>query len=356
MIKHCLLLLFVICALTSLAQTTINFNNPQVKYMGRISMRDSAAEMSWTASSVIINFKGTSAKATIKDDNGLNYMTVVVDDKVDTVIRLAQGKHEYDLASGLTNEKHQLQLFKRTEYEWGTLWLYNITLSSGATLLAPPSYKHRMEFYGNSITAGYAIEDTTGQDRGAYEFENAYKSYANLTARHFNAEYNAIVKSGIGITISWFPYVMPDVYDRVHARDSTDKWDFAKFTPEVVIVNLFQNDAFLLRQPNHDQYKARFGDKVPDPAVFINGYQKFISSIRSKYPAAKIICVLGSMDATKPGQPWPGYIERAVARLNDKDIYTHFFKYKNTPGHPSAAEQQAMANDLIAYMQKTLKW
>ena len=46
----------------------------------------------------------------------------------------------------------------------------------------------------------------------------------------------------------------------------------------------------------------------------------------------------------------------AVAYLNDKAIYTHFIPYKNTPGYPSIKEQQAMADDLVAFMEKTIKW
>ncbi len=50
------------------------------------------------------------------------------------------------------------------------------------------------------------------------------------------------------------------------------------------------------------------------------------------------------------------YITSAVNQLNDKNIKTHFFPYKNTNGHPSKAEQQAMADDLISYIEKNIKW
>ncbi len=62
------------------------------------------------------------------------------------------------------------------------------------------------------------------------------------------------------------------------------------------------------------------------------------------------------MDATKQGSPWPGYIVKAVANLHDKKITTHFFPFKNTPGHPARSEQQAMADDLISYMEKNIRW
>jgi len=122
------------------------------------------------------------------------------------------------------------------------------------------------------------------------------------------------------------------------------------------VINLFQNDSWIVNQPNNPQFKERFGSKAPEPEQIIKAYKEFVKNIRKVYPKAQIICALGSMDASKAGSPWPGYIEKAVAALNDKGIYTHFIPYKNTPGHPSLKEQQAMADDLIAFMEKTVKW
>jgi len=94
----------------------------------------------------------------------------------------------------------------------------------------------------------------------------------------------------------------------------------------------------------------------PTPEFIINAYANFVKSVRSKYPKASIICILGSMDATKLGSPWPGYMQTAVDGLNDKNIYVHPIPYKNTPGHPSAKEQQAMADDLIGFIEQHIKW
>jgi hypothetical protein len=311
-------------------------------------------ELSWSASSIVINFNGTGAKAVLKDEKHNNFITVIADDKVVATLQPDSTKKEYTLVSGLAPGPHKLELFKRTEYDMGRLWFYNITVEG--KVLPPPVYKHKIEFYGNSITCGYAIEDTTGKDRGTYEFENGFKSYATITARHFNADYYSISKSGIGITVSWFPYVMPDVYNLIYANDRSSLWDFKKYTPELVVVNLFQNDSWITKLPDNDQFKARFGNTPPTAEFIINAYQEFIATIRGKYPKAKIICALGSMDATRKGSEWPGYIEKAVARLNDKQIYTHIFPYKNTPGHPSAKEQQAMADDLIGFIKAKIGW
>lgn len=354
--KRFVFLLFLVFAtLNSRAQSIINFDNQNIKFMGRIALTDSAAQLTWTASSVLINFEGTTAKATLKDNTGMDRVTVVVDGKVtNTAIQPAVNPTEYTLVTGLPKGKHRLELFKRTEYDMGTLSFYSFNLDG--KILPPPNFAHQIEFYGNSITCGFAIEDTEGKDRGTAEFENGYKSYANLTARHFNAYYHSISKSGIGFLISWFNYTTPDIYDRVNAHDSIMKWDFKKYTPELVIINLGQNDSWLTKNKEHPEFKRLFGTTPPTPEVIIKAYQKFITSVRGKYPKAKIICALGAMDATKAGSPWPGYIEQAVAGLKDKNVYTHFFAYKNTPGHPSEKEQQAMADDLIGYITKTFKW
>ncbi|MDB5006679.1 MAG: celE 1 [Mucilaginibacter sp.] len=339
------------------AQTIIKSNDSHISYSGRIAMIDSAAELSWSASSVIINFSGTQISAMLKDERSDNNYNVIVDGKVTGIIHPAQAKKEYTLVSGLKLDKHTLELFKRTEWAMGKTWFYQFELDKDAKVLPPPPVKKRkMEFFGNSISCGYADEDTTGKDRGTSPYENGYLSYAALTARHFNAEFYNTSKSGIGITVSWFPLIMSEMYDRLDATDPNSKWDFSKYKPDVVVINLFQNDSWIVNLPNNDKFKARFGTTTPTAQFITKAYADFVRSVRGKYPEAHIICILGSMDATKPGSPWPGYIDKAVASLNDKNILTHFIPYKNTNGHPSVKEQQAMADDLIGFMEKNIVW
>ncbi|TWI98069.1 lysophospholipase L1-like esterase [Mucilaginibacter frigoritolerans] len=354
-------LVFCICFLIGLncsAQLiTVKNNDKHIRYMGRIAQTDTVSELSWSGSSIKINFTGSGISAVLKDERGDNTYNVIVDNKVISVLRPDPIKKEYKLASNLLGGKHTLELFKRSEWAMGKTRFYSFELNKGGRFLpADPARKRKIEFFGDSITCGYADEDSTGQDRGTSPYENGYLSYATLTAKHFDAEFNNTSKSGIGIMVSWFPFTMPDMYDRLDANDPNSKWDFTKYTPDLVVINLFQNDSWLVNLPNNDQFKAKFGTTAPTPQFIVNAYSNFIKTIRGKYPKAQIICILGSMDATKQGSPWPGYIEKAVASLNDKNIYTHFIPYKNTNGHPSVKEQQAMADDLIAFMNKTITW
>jgi hypothetical protein len=219
--------------------------------------------------------------------------------------------------------------------------------------------KRKIEFYGNSITAGYAVEDLSGKDSPDSTYTNNYLSYAAITARHFDAKYQCICKSGIGLTVSWFPLIMPEMYDRLIPENPNSKWDFSLYRPDVVVINLFQNDSWLVQVPESKEFKefkARFSTQAPNEDDLIDAYQQFVKKIREHYPKAAIICALGSMDASKKGSKWIDYIKKAVANLNDHTIYTHFMPDKETSGHPSIKEQEVMAKSLINFIEQNIVW
>ncbi len=332
-------------------------NDARIRYTGRVLVTDSATLLSWSATSAKVNFKGTGIKVMLKDEKGVSTYNVIVDGKVTAKLQPDTTKKLYTLAAGLRPGKHTVELFKRTEYEHGKTWLYEFRPAKKTVLLeAPAAAQRKIEFFGNSITCAYGVEDSSGKDRGTAPYENAYLSYATIAARHFNADVHLTAKSGIGIMISWAPVIMPEIYDRTVATDPNSKWDFSTYTPDVVVINLFQNDSWLVNNPTHAQFEARFHGKKPEEPQIIAAYAGFVKTIRSKYPDATIICALGNMDITRKGSPWPGYVEKVVASLNDAHIYTHFFPYKNTPGHPQVSEQQAMAKSLIAFIEEKVKW
>jgi hypothetical protein len=354
--NFCIFLLFL-SATISAQEQVIPFNSPNISYEGRIQFKKDAAVLTWPGNSATIQFEGTKVSAILKDLDTANYYNVIVDGKVIAKFHTDTAKHTYILASGLPNGKHTVQLFKRTEWDKGKTLFYGFEIPAGAKILPPPAPKKRkIEFYGNSITCGYAIEDSSGKDSWFGYYQNNYLTYAAITARHFNAEYYSNSKSGIGIMLSWFPFTMPEIYDRLDPNDSTLKWDFSKYTPDIVVINLFQNDSWLVYKPERAEFKNKFGNKAPDESYIVASYKNFVATIRNKYPNTSIICALGNMDATREGSPWPGYIQKAVELLHDAKIYTCFFPYKNTGGHPNIAEQRVMADRLIEFIEKNIKW
>ncbi|MGV3504729.1 MAG: SGNH/GDSL hydrolase family protein [Adhaeribacter sp.] len=351
--------LLVFISFTSFSQLQVKPGNKKITYMGRVGLQEDSAVFYWPGTSATIQFTGTSVQATLKSIRAEGYFYAIVDNDPSTAFKFASGskKTTFSLAQGLPYGKHTLQLYKLSDNTSANIF-YGFGIGGKAKAHKPAKLpKRKIEFYGNSITAGHGVDVPEGKpDSGLPEHFNNYYTYAALTARHFKAQSAIIARSGIGIMVSWFPEIMPEIYDRLDPFDAASKWDFRQYDPDVVVINLFQNDYWLTNNPDHEQFKRRFGTSKPTEDFIIKSYQNFVAGIRAKYPKAHIICALGNMDATEPKSRWPEYINQAVAGLHDDKIHTLFFPYKNTPGHPIRKEQQAMADELIRFIDKTVKW
>jgi hypothetical protein len=327
----------------------------RIRITGRVLRQDSVT-IYWPGTSIKVRFNGTTLKAHLKDENGKNIFNVVIDNDSVHYIELDTLKRFYTLAEGLSEGEHSIELIKRSEWPQGKTWFYGMQATKGDLSKLPEPSKRVIEFFGNSITAGYAIDDTTGSDSPEGLNTNNYYTYAARTARHFNADYYCTVQSGIGIMISWFPMIMPELYARLDPADSLSKWDFTRVQPQVVVINLLQNDSWLVNMPDHESFKSRFGKIPPSGSQIIAAYKQFVVGIRKVYPDAHIICALGSMDATRSGSPWPGYVDSAVTQIDDPKIYTLFFPHTNKKGHPDRGDNEKMAQQLIEFIEQKAGW
>ncbi len=359
MCKRIFTLITALCFFSSIClsqNSFIPFNDSRISYEGRVMYNENSAILSWSGTSIRINFTGTTIHGLFKDADTANYYNVIVNHRIVSKFHFDTIQKKYTLANDLSFGKHSLQIFKRTEWDKGKTFFYGFEIPSDQHLLKPSKLpKRKMEVFGNSITCGYAIEDTVGDSYVGY-YENNYDSYAAITARHFNAQYHCTAKSGIGIVISWFPLLMSEMYDRLDPTDSSSKWNFKNYTPNVVVINLLQNDSWLVNMPNNDQFKKRFGNKAPSDSFINEAYKRFIITVRNKYPKASIICMLGNMDITRKGSKWPSFVENAVNSLNDKKIFTFVAPFKETGGHPKTNEQKVLASQLIAFIDEHIKW
>ncbi len=282
-------LFFILLAVASCGQekrkeekieTLVRFDNPNLTLDGRIGKKDTTnAQLFWAGSSVTIKFNGTGVNALLKDEKGKNYYNVVIDGDSVIMLRVDSTKRLYQIAKNLPKGEHTVQLFKRTEWFNGKTDFFGFKLPKNSQLTQHKDKRKRMiEFYGNSITAGYAVEDLKGDCPDSI-YTNNYRSYAAITARHFNAKYSCIARSGIGIMVSWYPIIMPELYNRLDPTDPQSKWDFKKASPDVVVINLFQNDSWLIHRPRNEEFKKRLGKK-PSKEYIIESYRKFVATIR----------------------------------------------------------------------------
>ena len=354
-----ILTILVVSFLTSCSsepKQLVSFQNDKIEYIGRIGETDSYKEIYWSGSSINLKFEGTSIETILEDQHGENFFNVIIDENKISIIQLDSTKKIYELASNLKDTIHTVELFKRTEWTKGNTKFYGFQLNKNSKTIDFKEKVRSIEFYGNSITAGYAVEDYSGKDSPEGTNTNNYNSYANMTARHFEANYNCIVRSGIGITVSWFPMIMDEMYYRFDPSDENSLWDFRNYAPDIVVINLFQNDSWIVNMPENDQFKYRFENEAPTKEFIINSYRNFVQTIRSNYVNAKIICMLGNMDITQEGSIWPSYVEEAVLRLDDKNIHTLFIPFKNSEGHPKVEEQKILADGLIQFIENNIEW
>lgn len=319
----------------------IDADHPALHYSGRIDDSDPKAPvLIWPGTSILTRFEGTSLTLMLEGKN-TNYFQVIIDGR-EQVIKVDRGFKPYDIAYGLTDTVHTLEIFKRTEAMVGDTVFHGLALDSGKTVLPTVrQFDKKIEFYGDSITVGafneYPIDNENWGDFSKY---NNYLSYGAITARALNAQYSCIAVSGIGLIKSYDPgKTQQEIWNKLYFEADGPEWDFSRWQADIVVVNLGQNDSSL---------------GVTD--AFGPTYKTYLENIRAKYPAAHIICTLGPL-GVNTNAAYRNYVQTAVASLNaagDTKIYTHFFT-QITSVHPRVAMHRDMADELAAFINDTIE-
>lgn len=341
--------------ISQVAETVVLAKNYKIKFVGRVDSTNQFVQIYWPGTAIKFNFWGTEASINLKDQKGENYLNIIVDNQPPKVLKLDSLRHWYRLTEGLKKGMHSVAIYKRSEWDHGHTDIYSVKVK-GEISIPTTIHSRVIEFFGNSITTGYANQDFSGNDQADGLKTNNYSAYAAVTARALDADMICTAKAGIGILISWFPLTMPEMYNRLDPNDPNSHWDFGLLTPDIVVINLFQNDSWLVEKPDFVEFKSKFGNQKPTEQQIIEAYKHFLKDVRKVYPSTPILCTLGSMDATKEGSNWPNYIRQAVDQMQDSQISVLFFPYKGTPGHPHPDDNQKMADLLTQKIKSLLNW
>ena len=121
-LKISILICAVVACVSANAQTTINADNSNLQYQGRINFADVAAPIFvWPATSVKMKFTGTSVTLLMTDalaDGGrytTNYYDIILDNKIIKALAMNNTITLYSLANNLVDKEHVIEIFKRTE-------------------------------------------------------------------------------------------------------------------------------------------------------------------------------------------------------------------------------------------------
>lgn len=338
--------------------TVIIPTDQNIQYIGRICF-DNPERPRFTFPGTQINcrFTGTSMKLWAKPKSGY-FMAQIDEAEPFKVTLMGERDSVVTIATGLPAGEHTLRLMYIIEgYELKPDFR-GFILDQGARLLPPPALSERtIEFIGNSITCGYGNESIEMTDPFEYETENHYLTYAQQTCRALGARAHVVARSGIGVYRSYDgpktgtpENVMTTEYEYTNLYDRSEKWDFSRYQPQLVCINLGTND---LSTNNYDV------------ALLKAAYKRFLSQVRSHNPKAKIVYLCGSMLGGKEldiARQTLNEVVDEAHKAGDQEVYRFDFTPQTgdlkfgASWHPSIWQHQKMAAELTAFLRQLMQW
>jgi lysophospholipase L1-like esterase len=340
-----------------------------VRFVGRADFSDPIhPKFGWPGARIIAQFRGTAASVALDEQplyTGPSRWDVLVDGARTFTLAPASGLGTYVLATGLPNATHTVELYKRTEGMVGQTRFMGFTFPNGGQLLAPPDPPaRRIEFLGDSTTNGYGNECTSPLQSFSGATQNERQAFSGLVAHDLGADHHDVSYSGKGVLLNYHradTVVFDQLFTRALPESATPLWDFTRFTPDVVWMNLGGND-WDAESPS---------TQPPDLDAYTAKYLALVTSVRAKYPAAHIFCsVTPSLNDSYP----PGWnvltgqrtaistVVAARVAAGDTKIYMYEFA-RALPGELSGCDyhtglplHRKMADQVIAQIKAKTGW
>jgi lysophospholipase L1-like esterase len=336
----------------------IEGDNANFQYTGRVDFENiKIPTLVYAGSYIRTKFEGTSVSICIKDyhesyESAIGY---IIDDEIEGKIVITDYEEELvlNVKEGLENKVHDLVIFKRVDSSH-YFDFYGLVLDKGCTLVYPGDKpKRKIECFGDSISAGQVCEalDYVGKEDPEHngEFSNSWYSYSMMIARNLNAEFNNNAQGGISLFNNTGYFVngtigLEQTYDKLRYNPQLGvytPWDFSRFTPNVVIMAIGQNDAYPENYINTDmERRKKWKEK----------YKEIMRDLRGKYPDALFIIITTILGHDKG---WDEALNEVRDELDDEKVVRYLFKRNGcgTPGHVRIPEAKEMANELTSFIE-----
>ena len=348
--------------------TVIKPTDPRIQYTGRISFTNpDRPAWNYPGVQIMAAFEGTSLRMMAKPRSGY-FMAQIDQAEPFKVAFRGERDSVVTLATALPEGRHLVRLMYVIEgYEFFPEF-WGFVLDEGRQLVPPPALPSRkIEFIGNSITCGYGNEGLKKEEGFDYATENHYYSYASIVARNLQAQHWVVARSGIGAYRNYNgPKTgnpesnMPIQYEytgyawkpelRKEPTFLQEKWDFSRYQPDVVCINLGTND---LSTPNYDL------------SLLKKGYQKILKMVRQHNPKAKIVFLTGTMLYNQELQLAKQLLDEVTAeaqKAGDKEVYRFDMApidgnaFYGNDWHPNVYQDEKMAGELTPYLRKLMNW
>ena len=332
------------------AAVEVTADHPFIQYHGRFDSADpKKPRCDWPGCSIEARFTGTAI--TVKISGGSNDFNVFIDGQWKSKLSV-DGKTSQVAAEGLSDGTHTLLLSKRTEGFNGISSFEGFQLADGKALVAPPPQAPagKIQFIGDSFTAGYGDEAKVLNCPDRRPFDNNYVAYGPVAARALGAEYSVQAVSGGGMvhnsgdTSPLSARPMPSYFENTLFGADTPKWDMSKWVPDIVVIALGTNDFSTAVKPSEAQYAG--------------AYKDFLKKIRGWFPKAEIVCLTYPVDNYQ--QKYVDALVKDVTAAGDAKVHRTHMPALNPATdlgcdyHPNVSGQQKYADALVPILRPYL--
>jgi lysophospholipase L1-like esterase len=208
-----------------------------------------------------------------------------------------------------------------------------------------------MEFIGDSAAIGYGIRSPGREcsDEEIFSFTDTQITYAALTAKAFNADYQINALSGFGVVRNYNDGVPEQTFLPLYPYTLNDKDALyqSNWSPNIIVIGLGGND---FATPLNPDEKWKIREALQDD--YVENYKNFVLSLRKKHPEAHF--VLLSYDPVN--KELEGQIARVVEKLKIKGegkielISIKPIALSACQWHPSATDHKNAAEILINHI------
>lgn len=191
-----------------------------------------------------------------------------------------------------------VEVLKLSECAMSVIGIAAIETEESGRIVPQEPRPHRIEFIGDSITCGFGVDLEKPDTEFDTRTEDFTKTYAYKTARLLDADYSVVAYSGYGVLSGFTDNgtrntlgILPPLYDKTgfsygqigDKRLEEAEWEFDRFRPQAIVINLGTNDASYCGM---DEEKQKEFQKL---------YAEFLRHVRIKNPDSCILGVVGTM-------------------------------------------------------------
>jgi hypothetical protein len=260
--------------------TRISPHDPRIRFTGRVERGDSSGPtFSNIGTSVALRVNAPVVRLHMGElpreggRYGLDHFELVIDGRPAGVV--AASAPDWWQTVELEPGEHVVELYKRNEPNVGRAQFLGAEIPWWASLLpAPPHPARRIEIVGDSYSTGAGNLGPGPECPYDSATTDGYRIYGAIAGRDLGAEVHFIAWSGRGVARNYDltrVATLPQLYERTIPEDPESRWDFARWTPQAVVLFIGNND---------------FNRPDPDVPAFEQGYFDFVMRIRGRYPDA----------------------------------------------------------------------